>query len=223
MNFLIVGCSWGVPNYSGQYGDPPDTHTEFLLKANGHGVINCAANGASNLQSLDRANLYLAGKSIRHPAFPEFKTRLQLEDTDIKIDWVVWFQTAFLRDDQSVLPSDTLIKDIAQLTYSRYQAFFKKLGAKVALIGGNSDLHPCYKDYVNPDFVVKSWRSMILGQDPVEFDLDDPELEFKFIDNEVRLQNLKNDNKFFPDNHHPGAIAHADLVEELLKCAIKQN
>ena len=223
MNFLILGCSWGVPNYSGLYGDPIDTHTEYLLKAKGHNVINCAGNGASNLQSLDRANLYLAGKPIRHPAFPEVKTRSHLEDLDIKIDWVIWFQTAFLRDDKSVLPSETLIKDIAQLTYSRYQSLFKKLKSKVALVGGNSDLHPCYKEYIDPEFVIKSWRSTILGQEPVEFDINDPELEFKFIDNELQLQNLKNNSKFFPDNHHPGAIAHANLVTELLECATNSN
>jgi len=134
MNFLILGCSWGVPNYSGLYGDPIDTHTEYILKAKGHNVINCAGNGASNLQSLDRANLYLAGKPIRHPAFPEVKTRLHLEDLDIKIDWVIWFQTAFLRDDKSVLPSETLIKDIAQLTYSGINRYLKNSNQKWHLL-----------------------------------------------------------------------------------------
>jgi len=223
MNFLILGCSWGVPNYDELLGDPPETHTEYLLKAKGHNVINCAANGASNLQSLDRAILYLAGKKIRHPAFPAIDTRIQLEDLDIKIDWVIWFQTEFIRDDRSVLPSKTLIKDIAQLTYSRYQRFFKKFKSKMAIIGANSDLHPCYKEYINPEFVIKSWSSMILNQEPMEFDINDPELEFKFIDNELRLQDLKSNSILFPDKSHPGAIAHADLVEKLLECVTKEN
>ena len=116
-----------------------------------------------------------------------------------------------------------LLETIAQKTYSDCRDFFESIGTKVALIGGNSDLHPCYKKYLEPEFVVESWSSDILGQEPEQFDINDPELEFKFIDNELRLQNLKSNSILFPDTSHPGAIAHARLVKRILECVIKEN
>jgi hypothetical protein len=223
MNFLILGCSWGVPNYSGQLGDPVETHTEFLLQTAGHNVINCCINGGSNLSSLKRAKLYLARKKISRPAYPTYDNKIQLNDTNIKIDWTIWFQTEFLRDEKIVQTRKNLLETIAQKTYLDYQDFFKSIGTKVALIGGNSDLHPCYKKYLDPDFVIESWSSNILGQEPTRFDPNDPELEFKFIDNELRLQKLKSNSILFPDKSHPGAIAHAKLVEKILECVTKEN
>jgi hypothetical protein len=223
MNFLILGCSWGVPNYSSDRGDLAQTHTEFLLQAAGHNVFNCAINGGSNLRSLRRAKLYLSGDKIRHPAYPTYDTKIQLNNTNIKIDWTIWFQTEFLRDERTVRTRKNLLETIAKKTYSDYQDFFESIGTKVAIVGGNSDLHPCYKKYLNPEFVIESWSSDILGQKPAKFDVNDPELELKFIDNELRLQNLKSNNILFPDTSHPGAAAHTNLVKRLLECVTNIN
>ena len=70
MNILILGCSFGVPNY---YDTHPTGmkkhHTEFLLRDKGHVVHNCSQNAGSNLQTLERANTYLSGLPIVHPAY----------------------------------------------------------------------------------------------------------------------------------------------------------
>lgn len=220
MNFLILGCSWGVPNYYGPPGDPAEGHIEYLLRDAGHTVYNCAKNAGSNLFSISRAKCYLGGAEITHPASNH---KICLEESNIKIDWIIWFQTEFLRDASSVPSSQHIIEDLARLTYSTCNDFVNSLGAKLALIGANSDLHPCYQEYLTPEFVVPSWTSDILNIDPVRFDIKDPELEFKFIDNELRLQKLKRTSQHFPDTSHPGTIAHANLTQRLLKCVTNLN
>jgi hypothetical protein len=217
MNFLLMGCSWGVPNYYGAPGDPPETHTEYLLESFGHKVVNCAKNGGSNLYSLQRAEEYLAREEILHPGLHGVTMRMA---ADIKhIDWVVWFQTDFLRDFDNV-PTSSInkIQTVAKFTYEQFQKFFESLQCKVALIGGNGDLHPCYKEYFVPDFVMPSWSSLILQVPTANLSMDDPELEFKYMDHELYLQKLKKTSPMFPDASHPGAKAHADLVQRLLTC-----
>jgi len=219
MNFLIIGCSWGVPNYFGPPGDPPESHIEFRLRSAGHNVFNCAQNEGSNLLSIEHAKLFLKGDCISHPA----ANTIKLENLETKIDWIIWFQTEFIRDEKVVLHSRRKIENIARHTYSTFKDFIVPLGSRLALIGGNSDLHPCYREYLNPDFVIPSWSSLILNEKIVELDINDPEVEFKFIDNEMRLQKLKSKSSLFPDCSHPGSVAHSNLVEQFLKCVTNSN
>ena len=230
MNFLILGCSWAVPNYWGDPGDPPETHTEYLLKSHGHNVINCGKNGGSNLESLDRAKKYLAGEQVSHPAVVDRKKPstvpwfIKKDATVTNVDWIIWFQCDYLRDFKNV-PSSGLnrIETVARHTFQEYKKFVESLGSKIALIGGPMDFFPVYQEYFTADFVVPSWNSSILGIQPKHYNINDPEFEMQFMERQLHWQRLKTNSPYFPDDSHPGATAHADLVEKLLECATNVN
>jgi len=236
MNFLILGCSWAVPNYYGGLMDPPETHTEYLLRSHGHNVINCGKNNGSNLESLDRAKKYLAGEQIPHPAIVKHNGIINIKKPstvpwNIKkgpgvtnIDWVIWFQCDYLRDFKNVPSSGTnRIETVARHTFQEYKKFVESIGSKLALIGGPMDFFPVYQEYFTPDFVVPSWNSSILGISPQYHKTDDSEFEIQFMERQLYWQTLKTNSPYFPDGSHPGAVAHANLVEKLLECVTKEN
>lgn len=236
MNFLLLGCSFAVPNYYGAPGDPPETHTEYLLRSHGHTVMNCGKNNGSSLESLDRAKKYLAGELISHPAIVSqngviakkkpstVPWNIKKDPTVTDIDWIVWFQCDYLRDFKNVPSSGTnRIETVARHTYHEYKKFAESLGSKLALIGGPMDLLPIWPEYFTPNFVIPSWNSAILGISPESYNIHDPEFEISFMDRQLYLQSLKTNNTHFPDGSHPGAVAHANLVEKLLECATNSD
>jgi len=220
MIFLIIGCSWGVPNYFGPPGDPPETHSESLLTQAGHTVFNCAKNSGSNLESIERAQDFLQGKTISHPAF---NNQYQPVYDQRPIDWILWFQTEFIRDETRFRSRMNMIHAIADHTYVQAKKLVATTGARLALIGGNSDVHPCYSQYLTPDYFVASWSSRILKLPVFAAGMADPELEFKYINNELELQKLKRVSDQFPDRSHPGGGAHAELIQDFLSCVTRKN
>jgi hypothetical protein len=122
---LIIGDSWGVPNYQGPPGSPPETHTEYRLRELGYTVYNCAINGGSNGKSTNLASKFLSGdltglestclinklwpegipsKMAREPegfrALRDGQVRRPWPsgvDKDLKIDVIIWFHTEFMR------------------------------------------------------------------------------------------------------------------------------
>jgi hypothetical protein len=220
MIFLIIGCSWGVPNYFGPPGDLPETHSESLLMQAGHTVFNCAKNGGSNLRSIERAQTFLQGKNITHPAFAD---QYQPTYDQRSIDWILWFQTEFIRDKARFRSGPNMINVIADHTYAQVKKLVATTRAQLALIGGNSDVHPCYRQNLTPNYFVPSWSSHILNLPVVTLDITDPELEFKYINNELELQKLKRASDQFPDRSHPGGRAHAELIQNFLSCVTKEN
>jgi hypothetical protein len=160
--------------------------------------------------------MFLSGQMISHPGF---KNRFVSKPDHIeKIDCVVWFHTDFLRDTQRT--RITKIDRLASHTYSEYSKFFKELGCRLVLIGGNWDLYPTYIDYFSPDFVITSWKSLILDIPSQDIDADDFEAPLKFIDRQIYLQTLAAKNHpAFPDKSHPGGLAHARLVD--LLCSVE--
>ena len=46
---LLLGDSWGVPNYNGLPGISPDQHTEYLLINLGYEVVNFSMNGLNKM------------------------------------------------------------------------------------------------------------------------------------------------------------------------------
>jgi hypothetical protein len=187
-------------------------------------VINCAKNGGSNLDSLKRACDFLAGNPIVHPAY---NTKIVQGNINQPIDWIVWFHTELYRD-FSVLPNKTNLYKydsaaLAEMTYQRYKDFQHTTGAKLAVIGGAGDLHQCFDNYFTPEFVIRSWRSDILGvainslwqQEYFDHSKDSIKQKLMQLENNLDLLDLMHASVSFPDNCHPGSIPHQELAEKL--------
>jgi hypothetical protein len=231
MNILLIGGSYGVPNYYGPPGIEPEYHTEYLLKDLGHTVHNCSQNGGSNLWAIKRAETYLSGTPIGHPGESESKPFDMIQLTSpVKIDWIVWFHRELFQDyrdiaDQGKQSYDTAVELLAHLTYKRFAEFARKLNAKTAVIGGCvGAVNPVLYEYIIPDFIINDWKSSILGIDlPVvqfmdldSIDLDiDIEQKHKLVDDQLFIIRQMSQSKDFPDGGHPGIKPHADLVQQL--------
>lgn len=220
MNILILGCSWAVPNYFGGEGDLPETHTEMLLKTLGHQVYNCAINGGSNMQSLNRARACIRGEPIQHPAY---KTKIIQYTTPITIDLLVWFHTDLGRDTSIVnnidCSIDQQLSKICNLVYKDYANFINELQCKVAIIGGCSDIHQSLYKYIQPNFCLPSWQKKLINASSMGFRFNlvknPTKKDIEFLDNAKLVISLMKKSKLFPDNCHPGGIAHKELVDIL--------
>ncbi len=219
MNILLMGCSWAVPNYFGLPGDPPETHSEFLLKELGHEIHNCGLNAGSNLLSLERAKKYLSGEEIDHPAMIG---RIKKHNPN-PIDLVIWFHTEPGRDVGVINPTGKTINqqlnEICNVTYKSYADFFKNLNCKIAVIGGCSDIHPLIYQYIQPDFCLPSWQTRLIGKGSMGFGMSaktTPTIEdVNFLDNALTVLDRMRASAYFPDGGHPGKKAHQELIDQL--------
>lgn len=227
MNILILGCSFGVPNYYDTHlTGMKKHHTEFLLRDKGHVVHNCSQNAGSNLQTLERANTYLSGLPIVHPAYHKNPPTNQFVDQFIEcknieaLDLIIWFHTELSRDS---IPAKTV--------YLKFTEFFCTHNAKVAVIGGAGDVAPEFLTMYTPDFFIQSWRRLILGKDvPLSNTLssassiDNSNLslteKLKIVDNNLTLIELVKQSPHFFDGCHPGAWPHQDLVDRLINAKL---
>ena len=223
MNILLMGCSWGVPNYSKLKGDPPETHTEFLLRKLGHNVYNCSENGGSNLSTLYRAAKFLNGGYTVNAGGHDFG---QMENVpNLKIDLVLWFHTDPGRDIDMISTTDKSIsqqlEEICLLTYKNYSLFFEQLKCKIAIVGACADVHPTIKNHIPTDFLLCSWQQELLGISTsffrIETGLKVPsEEDIMLTENAIKVFDAMNQNKLmFPDGGHPGALAHRGLLRSL--------
>ena len=227
MNILILGCSFGVPNY---YDTHPTGmkkhHIEFLLRNRGHVVHNCSQNAGSNLQTLERANAYLNGLPIVHPAYHQNPPTDQFVDQFVEcknieaLDLIIWFHTELSRDD---IPATTV--------YSKFAEFFSIHNAKVAVIGGAGDVLPEFLTVYTPDFFIPSWRRLILGKDvPLSNTLsgansiDNSSLslteKLKIVEDNLDLIELLKQSPHFFDDSHPGEWPHKDLLDCLINAKL---
>jgi hypothetical protein len=215
MNILILGCSFGVPNYYGSPGVPAEHHVQFLLTNAGHTVHNCAENGGSNLNSLNRAKTYLSGEAIGHPAYGCSE---QIAGCSVDIDWVIWFHTEIFRDPDSN----------AREIYSEYAKFFAAHNSKIAVIGGAGDTCTFLTEYITPDFYIPSWRQYLLGDDlPTSNTLwtktaivnsnQSKEEKMDQINSDLLIRKRLQESDYFPDGCHPGTYPHCDLFNQLQK------
>jgi hypothetical protein len=241
MNILIMGDSWGVPNYD---GDPNSFfeyhHTEFLLRNLGYNVYNCSLAGGSNLEVLARAKKYLSGEEIKHPASPhscnpeKFKNlTIKLESTPLTVDWILWFHTELARDFNAdlVRSNKTNINTqlVAHITYSRFFEFQRSMGVPMIVVGGAAPVHPIMYEYGTPVLCIDDWRSDILGKqlphvqtlsrlDVVDENAIDSKADkYDILINHSLIQKLVEESLDFPDNSHPGQKPHRELTEQIDK------
>jgi hypothetical protein len=238
---MILGDSWGVPNYPPteyikhrineikklsavaeikfqHLGDPPETHLEFLLKDCGYSIINLSISGGSNLETIRSAEEYL-------------------NKNKIKIDWLIWFHTESLRDWSEILTSpDTkfsipiLSKQLACAAYKKFAELIKKIKCKTIVIGGQAPIFlKEFKDNIGDvDLLIEDWHADILGVNLpfshgvcnlnlFEFPgcLDTTEEKKKMLDNIDTILKLDFESVEFPDNAHPGKKAHAELFQKI--------
>lgn len=218
MDILLMGCSFSVPNYFGPPGVPVKHHTEFLLQAAGHRVHNCGQNECSNLESLARAQKYLSGQAIGHPALYNGVMIAPPDNLDIR--FIVWFHTEIHREAKDSRAPD--------LIYRAYQEFFQQCGCSYVIIGGAGDLHPSWQDFFQPVFCIPSWRREILGFDIPKSntlwskhgitDADHLDINSKLtmIHHDLEIRQALQASPDFPDGCHPGTRPHSDLARRIL-------
>ena len=215
MNILMLGCSYGVPNYFGPPGAPPNHHLEFLLRDQGHSVHNCSKNSGSNLETLTRAKHYLLGNRIEHPAY----AGQYIECKEVApLDLVIWFHTEVSRGNTVDF----------NCVYKEFANFFLDLATPVAVIGGAGDVLPDFETFFTPDFFIPSWRRLILGEHtPLTNNISQSQLikksnltveqKIQVIDDSLHVIEAMQNSQHFPDGCHPGTWPHQDLFDRLVK------
>jgi len=226
---LIIGDSWGVPNYFGEPGVDSKYHTEYLLRDLGYKVYNCALNGAGNLRSLENAKKFLKGESIPHPAGrPPYHSQI-IDIINPKIDWVIWFHTEFFRD--GILNKDWSLEsnlhNHASIQYNAVKEFVESINSKLAVIGGQCPLRNEFFEILNADFIIEDWRHDIMNiQFPKVYTLslqndwldqvkESTDSKLKILDDHKFIYDSLSKSEDFPDGGHPGIRPHNDLVKKL--------
>lgn len=220
---LIIGDSFGVPNYNGPPGIPPENHVEFLLrdmKSGGsakYDVINLSMNGSPNDVHVSQLNLWSFNRPLK------------------SIDFIVWFHNAainFLQPPNQTFTVDAHMHDYLTNTYVSMQQVKRKFQAKWAVIGGSGPVPEFFDQYCIHDYLIRDWRARILEQNlpPVfatglstsssivtsELNLDSKDTQKRIIGDLDRIQQLISANKIlFPDGVHPGTQPHLQLAQEL--------
>lgn len=238
---LIIGDSWGVPNYEGTPGSPPETHTEYRLRELGYTVYNCAINGGSNSKSANLASKFLSGEpTVLEPIY--LINKLYPEgiattvDKDLKIDVIIWFHTEFMRGEYKFDFVNTSIEQNiihgAQHDYTIVRDFLnERPHAKLVVIGGQSPvITDILYQYLTPDLVIQDWRSELLNMPlPTVHTLIKPELwvepsrvdtmdyKLKVLEDHKIILDAMQNSDLFPDNCHPGGVAHEQLTTRLHK------
>ena len=237
---LIIGDSWGVPNYEGpKLGADPSEYLEYRLRKLGYKVYNCALNGASNSRTVDLAKAYLSGNVVTlEPVrlvnnFHKLSSPTVIDVVNPKIDHVIWFHTESLRaffDYQT--KSKTMVENLDhgyRKEYEHVKEFLQTLNAHLTVIGGQS---PIYKkffyEYFKPDFIIEDWRSEIVGRKlpeihwlthPIWIDdcADDKDTKLNMANISMEIIDAMINCRDFVDNCHPGPEPHRLLTQQLHK------
>lgn len=237
---LMLGDSWGVPNYEGPvHGAEPHEHTEFRLRELGYKVYNCAMNSYSNIGSLNLAKTYLSGGVVQlspHNLMNTFHKTKPPERIDIvnpKIDLIVWFHTESLRfhfkTDETM--QENLVNGYA-FDYKHYAEFFENYSdSKIAIIGGQAPIYgPVFHNFIKRyDLLIEDWRSEIIGRKLTEVHwvckpeewvhgcADSKDKKLIMLDQVLDTLTAMRDSPDFIDNCHPAGGPHAELTKRLHK------
>lgn len=189
-NILIVGDSWGVPNYSCAFDTLPESHTEYRLKKLGYNVFNYSLNGGSMIETIEYAihalnripiesDSFLYNGILRkrntYAADPNLPTEIPIPNYHgQKIDWIIWFHTEALRDiniSTSYIHRFFSLEEMHEICCKAgYRAFAKLVKTagvqvKTAIIGGQAPVHKCLYDYHKPTFIIEDWKKELLGHE----------------------------------------------------------
>lgn len=154
-NIVIIGDSFGVPNWYGPPGPSPEHHVEFLLrdiKHNGsqkYEVTNLSINGSDNTSHIFRLKQFIT----LHPL--------------TQIDYIVWFQNAFVNlicTPHTVHRVHDLLTESLVESYNDALAVKNQLIAKWVVIGGSTPTPEFFYNYKIHDYIIPDWRSMILKE-----------------------------------------------------------
>jgi hypothetical protein len=224
---IIVGDSWGVPNFYGPPGVPETHHTEFLLKDAGHTVYNCAVNGWSNLESLKKAKRLLSGETLFTGPIEQQRT-MQYEQP---AEYLLWFHTEFMRESNLIdyaVDIDTNLRNIAEVVYNEYAVFINEHNLKLCAIGGQANLRPEFSKYLNPVFEISDWREEILGTRlpdslhsvthsyrMIPKLVKDIRTRIELLNDQAIIMDAMRQSSDFPDHCHPGTLPHRDLATKL--------
>jgi hypothetical protein len=189
---LIIGDSWGAPNYSRSWNTPPEAHTEFKLRNLGYNVLNFSLNGGSINETIEYATQVIenirSNKEVDPRIFGEIegkRTTYATRDDDVKempipnykgekIDWIVWFHTEALRDSRfhltnmyKYIPLPEVHMMCLRAGYQAFQNLVTVAGpdVKTAIIGGQAPVDPILYEYHQPTFIIEDWKSELLGID----------------------------------------------------------
>lgn len=223
-DILILGDSWGVPEYKKleREGKPllgatAKGHTEYLLTEKGYNVYNLSYSGGSNTHTFNRAFNFL-------------------QEENVNVDVFIWFHTECYREQnfpgfQTYAFINHNINILYHKIYEKFSDFkFKYPKAKTVVIGGQAPIKDdILHQYITPDYLIKDWRSEILGKEmPEVHTLTNPfewvyhsrdTVDFKtsLLDKHSIILNAMKESEYFPDDCHPGDKAHNDLTEKLHK------
>lgn len=226
MNILMLGCSYGVPNYYGPPGDPAETHLEYRLTKAGHTVYNLSLNGGSNFSVFSRLEDYLNG----HEVVKNYHKQIILEKPEnFKVDLIIWFQTSVLRDySHSEGTLNERCIDLAHSTYKRLSDIREKLNdPPLIAIGGTAPLYDFFSEYVESVLVIENLLEFLLKQ-PVPFShlagaiihvLEKAAEKIDILPQELEDANvildLMANSDLYPDNCHPGGQVHQILFDHI--------
>lgn len=245
MNILMMGDSWGVPNYNPDYNVAPETHTEYVLRSLGYKVFNFSLNGGSLLDSIDYVKTALKKDLKNLHCRLAKKTLIYYKDGTTsplptpnyngeKIDWIVWFHTESVREQllehmQYYVKLEEVHTFMSHMAYRAFKMLLKISGnPKTAVIGGQAPIDPILYEYVKPDFEIVDWRSELVGKPLprcisfsrhgfVDRFYDSLEDKLKTLEtHKIILDSMRDPNIFF-DHCHPGPEPHMKLSKQLDK------
>lgn len=210
-NIWITGDNYGVPNLNTH-----DLSLETILISKEYKVKNFSIIGASNTGAFKNIDKYFEEKKI----YP---------------DILIWFHTDLARDwglinDQWTYQQRVL--DTAISTYTLISNIIKKINTKLIVIEGQSVVvDPYFSEIINPDVIIKDWRSEILGEtmpqsqiisrsnflfDKYCVNTDQEKNDLKENVNLI-LEKMRNSNQF-QDNIHPNKYQYLLLGERIHTC-----
>ena len=219
LNITIVGDSWGEPNWRRPIpGHTAEGHVSYLLQHQGFAVENYSISGGSNLATW----LNLARNSRR------------------PIDWIIWFHTDISRDFlghelDHPWHSQELIDRTANRVYGDIQRIVSQsaVAANMLVIEGQSCVHePHFSERFSWARMIRDWRSQLLGQQMPRTQLlgpmssgggnfldncrDSYERKMQLITDVETVLQAMHEHDLFPDNCHPGDLAHQQLAQTIL-------